>query len=106
MIKSWFEEFMADQHPEVDVQRTIFALGSPLPDIVLMKEYARYMARSRVGKLENRISVRTLQGYMEFTVILLKYQAEWKKRSAAAEVSQSVKMSKLRVSFLTIRQMA
>jgi hypothetical protein len=67
---SYTSTFMTDQHPEIDVEGTILAPGLELPDIVLMKEYARYMARSRVGKLGDRISVRTMATYI---VTLLLY---------------------------------
>lgn len=72
VAKRWLHEFMEDQHPDVDVESTYFKLRAPAPDIVLLKEYARYISRSRTGILSEKLSVRTVQHYMEMLIIALK----------------------------------
>lgn len=70
--KRWFHEFMEDQHPDVDVESTHFKLGAPAPDVVLLKEYARYISRSRTGLITDKLSVRTVQHYLEMLIIAMK----------------------------------
>ncbi|KAG5745032.1 hypothetical protein H9Q70_012278 [Fusarium xylarioides] len=64
LSKKWFIEFMEDEHPEVDAQAEFFASDSHWPDHVLLKEYSRYLARSRVGRLADTLKVNTIIGHI------------------------------------------
>lgn len=70
--KQWFLEFMNDQHSNVDVESEYFTLGAPLPNVVVLKEYARYIVRSRRGQLSTKVSVKTVQSYMAMIISLIK----------------------------------
>jgi hypothetical protein len=67
--KQWFIEYLQMQTPQLDPQH-YFNAEHPPPDQVLLKKYAIFMAQSRVGKIADTISVRTLINYVRllFTV--------------------------------------
>lgn len=64
--KRWLEEFVQHQHPGKDVIHCFDAdrNNRQLPPISFFREYARYLARSRMGKLSDKVTVRTLQHYL------------------------------------------
>ncbi|KAM0327377.1 hypothetical protein ACHAPQ_007393 [Fusarium lateritium] len=64
LAKKWFIEFMEDEHPGINAQDQYFASGSPEPDHVLMKEYARYLARSRIGRITGTLKINSIIGYI------------------------------------------
>ncbi|KAF5530264.1 global transactivator [Fusarium mexicanum] len=59
LSKKWFIEFMEDEHPEVDAQAELFASDSHESDHILLQEYSRYLARSRVGILANNLKMQS-----------------------------------------------
>lgn len=61
--KRWFLEFMGDQHADINVEALYLQPGSPLPPMPLLKEYLRYLVRSRIGNLSDKLSTRTLLVY-------------------------------------------
>ncbi|KAF5686136.1 hypothetical protein FDENT_5928 [Fusarium denticulatum] len=64
LSKKWFIEFMEDEHPGIGAQAEFFASDSNEPDHVLLKEYSRYLARSRVGRLGDTLKVNTVNGHV------------------------------------------
>jgi hypothetical protein len=68
--KRWFIEYLQHQTPLLDPQRFFKPDHAP-PDRVLLKQYAIFMAQSRVGRISDTIAVRTLTNYMRllFTVL-------------------------------------
>jgi hypothetical protein len=75
MAKNWFLEFLNDIHPEVDGEEAYFTRGSDLPDVVLVKEYARYLVRSRVGRVTNKLTVNTVLHYIKMILEVLQRAA-------------------------------
>lgn len=71
MARRWFTEFLNDQRPEVDVTAKYFTPGVPIPDIPILKEYARYLVRSRVGQISSKLSINTVQHYMVVLIALM-----------------------------------
>lgn len=61
--RRWFLEFMGDQHPDVNAEALYLQHGSPTPPTPLLKEYLRYIARSRVGNMRDTLSTVTLKVY-------------------------------------------
>ena len=61
--EKWFVEFMEDQHPEIQAEDAYLHPGCPEPDRILIQEYARYLARSRVGESGGALAVKTVIGY-------------------------------------------
>ena len=59
---------MADQHY---VEASYFTPGVAAPDMVVLKEYARYLVRSRVGRISDRLSVNSVQHYVRMIISLL-----------------------------------
>ncbi|KAI0858818.1 hypothetical protein F4860DRAFT_516471 [Xylaria cubensis] len=51
-----FLEYMTEEYPDVDAASEFFSLGAKLPDIELLKAYARYLSRSRFGKITDVIT--------------------------------------------------
>lgn len=74
--KRWFIEFLEDQHPDIDAEASYFKPGSRAPSQDLLKEYARYLARSREGFVAEKISARTIQIYIESLFIVLQHEAQ------------------------------
>jgi hypothetical protein len=68
--KRWFIEYLEFQHPNEDANRFFNPSHSPL-DRSLLKKYVIFMAQSRVGYINDSISVRTLINYTRilFTVL-------------------------------------
>ncbi|EME47690.1 hypothetical protein DOTSEDRAFT_32084 [Dothistroma septosporum NZE10] len=75
MARRWFTEFLQDQYPDVDVEDRYFTPNRPPPDMFLLKEYGRYLVRSRVGRITTRLSVNTMQHYMAMIVSILEAAA-------------------------------
>lgn len=76
MAKRWFVEFMEDQHPDVDVETSFFTPDVSPSDVVLLKEYARYLVRSRVGRVTDKLSVITVQHYMKMILFVMEREAK------------------------------
>jgi hypothetical protein len=43
-----------------------------LPDVVLLKEYARYLARSRVGRISDKLSMRSILHYINMIIAVMR----------------------------------
>ncbi|KAM0489566.1 hypothetical protein ACHAP8_012452 [Fusarium lateritium] len=71
LAKAWFIEFMEDQHPDINAETQYFTISSPEPDCVLLKEYARYIARSRVGRISTTLKVNTVVGHISSLLSVL-----------------------------------
>jgi hypothetical protein len=70
---TWFSEFMEDQHPKVaNVELSFFTEGAPLSGLTLLGEYARYLVRSRVGRINEKLSVSTVLSYMNCVISVMK----------------------------------
>ncbi|EHK16055.1 uncharacterized protein TRIVIDRAFT_65122 [Trichoderma virens Gv29-8] len=74
--KRWFTEFMKDQYPEVDVVPAYFTPGASLPATSLLKQYARYLVRSRVGGLNEKLSVKTVNHYMAMIMSIIERECK------------------------------
>lgn len=57
----WFGEFLQAVHPEIDTN--FRAPGAPPPPLPLLKEYLRFVAESRVGRIRDEVSVITLERF-------------------------------------------
>ncbi|EUC49507.1 hypothetical protein COCMIDRAFT_33144 [Bipolaris oryzae ATCC 44560] len=64
MSRQWFTEFMNDIYPDTNTDATYFTPRVALPGIALLKEYALYIARSRVGRIADKLSVNSVQHHM------------------------------------------
>lgn len=71
MARRWFAEFMKDIYPWVDVDASYFTPGASAPDMVILKEYGRYLVRSRVGRINDKLSVNTVQHYMAMIISII-----------------------------------
>lgn len=69
--KRWFLEFMGDQNPDIDAEAVYLQHGSPCPPTKLLKEYFRYLVRSRVGNLRDRLTVKTLVTYARYFCMMI-----------------------------------
>lgn len=71
MARRWFSEFMDDLYPDTDTEATYFTPGADIPDTTILKEYARYLARSRVGRISDKLSVNSMQHYMGMIISIM-----------------------------------
>jgi hypothetical protein len=69
--KRWFIEFMRDQHPQVDVTSLYFTPGASPPELPLLKEYARHLVRTRVGRQNGKLSINTIDSYMRMVISVI-----------------------------------
>lgn len=69
--KRWFEEFMKFNHPNVEVDTTYYAIGAGIPSTVILKEYARYLVRSRVGRIGGKLTIKTMNHYMNMAISVM-----------------------------------
>jgi hypothetical protein len=93
--KKWFLEFLKDIHPEINADAEYFAPDAGLPDPTLLREYARYIVRSRVGHISTKLSVHTIQHYMRLLVAVLQRECNHDKFSIStirAELSEFVRV--------------
>jgi hypothetical protein len=67
---------MATFYLEVEAERTYFALDSILPDAILIKEYARYLVRSRVGRVTDKLTVNTVLHYIKMLLEVIQRAAK------------------------------
>ncbi|RBR19863.1 uncharacterized protein FIESC28_05469 [Fusarium coffeatum] len=74
--EKWFIEFMEDQHPEIQAEDAYFQPGCQEPDRILIQEYARYLARSRVGESGGALAVKTVIGYINTCLTAMERDSE------------------------------
>ncbi|KAF5602131.1 hypothetical protein FPCIR_2064 [Fusarium pseudocircinatum] len=75
LSKTWLIEFIENEHPGIEAQAEFFACDSNEPDHVLLKEYSRYLARSRVGRLGDTLKVNTAIGHVSFLLWSMKRES-------------------------------
>ncbi|KAI1059224.1 hypothetical protein LB507_003665 [Fusarium sp. FIESC RH6] len=85
--RKWFMEFMEDQHPEIQAETAYFQPGCAEPDRILMQEYARYIARSRVGLYGGPLAVNTVIGYINSCISVMERDS---KRQFNPELRQTL----------------
>ncbi|EMD66121.1 hypothetical protein COCSADRAFT_24257 [Bipolaris sorokiniana ND90Pr] len=71
MARRWFTEFMNNVYPDTDTEATYFTPGVDPPRIAILKDYALYLVRSRVGRISDKLSVNFVQPYMGMIVFIM-----------------------------------
>lgn len=79
MARRWFVEFLWDRRPDIDAGATFFFDEAPFPAVPLFKEYARYLVRSRVGRINERLSLNSVQHYMGMIINIIEREARQEK---------------------------
>lgn len=67
---------MEDEHREIQAKDAYFHPGCPEPDRILIQEYARYLARSRLGESGGALAVKTVIGYINSCLTAMERDSE------------------------------
>ncbi|PSN74205.1 hypothetical protein BS50DRAFT_10620 [Corynespora cassiicola Philippines] len=62
---------MADFYPDVNAETTFFTPGAEESNIVMLKEYTRYLVRSRIGRIKDILSVNSVLRYATMIISII-----------------------------------
>ncbi|KAI1735024.1 hypothetical protein F4680DRAFT_436697 [Xylaria scruposa] len=65
---------MEEEHPDITAS-DFFSLGAQLPDLEILKAYARYFSRSRFGKITDVITRASINTYMSQLFAIIRPKA-------------------------------